>query len=283
MPGSRRVQELARTEMSEERQVSSGEAPAGGGRAAVAADARPEVEGSAVEEVLERLRERAEDPSADWCRSLVEAMAQWPLAEESANGRRHVYLIGGEAFDWRALAERLLEACRGKVPPSECEEMLEGVGLPAGMTEDEWKRALGVEKYRAHLNYVYGVTVEQALQVAVQEEICKRRVGNGYSPGEAECERAYERLYGNPLVELWAEFRTEVPNPPSGGDARGADVPAERLTSPCVADGDAFTYWLFKRRLSRADPARVASDTRKGLLQLDRMRRSHERRLRFVR
>jgi hypothetical protein len=46
-----------------------------------------------------------------------------------------------------------------------------------------------------------------------------------------------------------------------------------------VAEEDAFTYWLFKRRVSRADPARVASDTRKGLRQLERIRQSHERRL----
>ena len=260
---------LVRTGMSEERHTVTEETPAG-------------VQGPTPEELLERLRVRVADTPADWRHALVETMAQWPLAEESVQGRRHVYLIGGEAFDWRALAERLMEACCEKVSADEREEMLTGTGLPAGMAEDELKRALGVEKYRAHLNYVYGVTVEQALQVAVQEEICKRHVGNGYRPGETECEGAYDRLYGKRLVELWAEFRGEVPGSLNGGDGTGADAVADDgAVSPCVADGDAFAYWLFKRRLERADPARVASDTRKGLKQLDKIRRSHERRLRL--
>ena len=33
-----------------------------------------------------------------------------------------------------------------------------------------------------------------------------------------------------------------------------------------------FTYWLFKYRLSKSDKARIASDTRKGLQQLELMR-----------
>ncbi|MBM3957364.1 MAG: hypothetical protein FJ313_04865 [Gemmatimonadetes bacterium] len=234
------------------------------------ADARE----ATVEGVLTRLRARVEERSADWCEALVEAMAEWPLAEERVDGRRRVYLIGGEAFDWRALADRLLDVCCEGVGASELEEVLWGLGLPGGMGEEEFRRSVGVEKYRAHLNYVYGVTVEQTLQVAVQEEICKRHVGNGYMPGEAQCEGVYEGLYGRPLGELWAEFRAEVGEPEGLRDG---------TVSECVADGDAFTYWLFKRRVERSDPARVASDTKKGLSQLAKMRRSHERRLRYVR
>ena len=33
-----------------------------------------------------------------------------------------------------------------------------------------------------------------------------------------------------------------------------------------------FTYWLFKRRISKSDPARLASDTRKGILILERIK-----------
>ena len=32
-----------------------------------------------------------------------------------------------------------------------------------------------------------------------------------------------------------------------------------------------FTYWLFKYRLSFSDSAKIASDTQKGLLQLEKM------------
>ncbi len=39
-----------------------------------------------------------------------------------------------------------------------------------------------------------------------------------------------------------------------------------------------FTYWLFKRRLAAQDPARVASDTRRGLLRLQAMEELKRRR-----
>ena len=32
-----------------------------------------------------------------------------------------------------------------------------------------------------------------------------------------------------------------------------------------------FTYWLFKRRVNSSDSARVASDTKKGLVKLSGM------------
>ncbi len=262
--------------MAGEQQQVTTDAPAAEG--AQAAD-----EAVSHEELLERLSARARDPSVDWREALVETIAQWPLAEESVGRRRYVYLVGGEAFDWRSLAERLMDACSGAAPVEEQEELLTGFGLPADMSDDEWKRVLGVDKYRAHLNYVYGVTVEQALQVAVQEEICKRHLGNGYQPTEAHCVQAYSRLYGKPLEELWAEFQDEAPGSLRSGAGADVNALADGPVSPCAADGDAFTYWLFKRRVARADPARVASDTRKGLRQLESMRRSHERRLKLLR
>jgi hypothetical protein len=33
-----------------------------------------------------------------------------------------------------------------------------------------------------------------------------------------------------------------------------------------------FTYWLFKYRVKHSEPARMASDTKKGLDQLQKMR-----------
>ena len=43
-----------------------------------------------------------------WYIALLETMAQWALPEENWHGRHYRYLIGGEAFDWLLLAERLL-------------------------------------------------------------------------------------------------------------------------------------------------------------------------------
>jgi hypothetical protein len=50
-----------------------------------------------------------------WYLALLRAMARWTAPEETIDGRHYRYLIGGEAFDWLLLAERLLDAMNGLV------------------------------------------------------------------------------------------------------------------------------------------------------------------------
>src|SRR5690606_34658681 len=44
-----------------------------------------------------------------WYVALLKTMSRWTVPEEVIDGRRYRYLIGGEAFDWLLLAERLLD------------------------------------------------------------------------------------------------------------------------------------------------------------------------------
>ena len=44
----------------------------------------------------------------------------------------------------------------------------------------------------------------------------------------------------------------------------------------------AFTYWLFKYRVIQSDPARVASDTRKALVQLSELEVASRRRAQYL-
>ena len=41
--------------------------------------------------------------------------------------------------------------------------------LPQRMDEETFKERLGPAKYRAHLNFVYGIRLEEALQLTVEE------------------------------------------------------------------------------------------------------------------
>jgi hypothetical protein len=92
-------------------------------------------------------------------------------------------------------------------------------------------------------------------------------------PGDSRSDDAYVHLYGDRPGALLQEFRKERPD--LAGNPR-ARLP--RTTS--MQQAVAFTYWLFKRRLKTADPARLASDTKKGLDQLGRMRAAQARRTR---
>ncbi len=72
---------------------------------------------------------------------------------------------------------------------------------------------------------------------------------------------AFERIYGAIRFDLLAQFQTE----------RGMPLSTDIL----LPEFREFTYWRFKYRLSHQDPAKVASDTRLGLQQLQRMQARH--------
>ena len=215
-------------------------------------------------ESLARLQE-AVGAGEDWFTALLQAIADWEAVEEIVDGRRFRYLIGGEAFDWLLLAERLLEELDGVVPADEREALLFFGRPPRPLDDDEFKRAIGDAKHRAHLNFIYGVAVEEALQLTVEEEVLKERSSRlGWGETEAVEQQVFERLYNKGCDELLAAFKEERSLPP--GDE--------------ISYGDlrAFTYWLFKYRVKQSDPARVASDTRKALAQVSRLETAARRR-----
>jgi hypothetical protein len=205
--------------------------------------------------------------------ALFETIAEWRLSRESAFGREFVYMIDGEAFDWAAVVERILLEPSLPLPADARDRLLSTPGFPGEVSEAEFRRRLGAARQRAYLNYFYGVTVEQALLLAVEEEIRKRRYSRGHVPSDTRADEAYVFLYGARPGELLRAFHRERP-----ALAGGAKEEAPRTES--ILQAVSFTYWLFKRRLATADPARLASDTKKGLEQLARMRSAHERRSR---
>lgn len=223
------------------------------------------------EELLDQFRIAASDPGRDWRLALIETMALWPLAAEKIDGRDFVYLLAGEAFDWRTLAERILSAPDIPIPEDEREELLLDSALPAGLKEEEFRRLIGFAKGAGFLNYFYGVTVEQAILLAVEEEVRKRRYARGFAPDDIGADVAYEVLYGATRDDLITEFSGETGTRITR-QSRGPERAAGNL-----GNVDQFTYWLFQRRFKNADPARIASDTRKGLELLERMRLAQAR------
>ena len=196
-----------------------------------------------------------------WAPALARAMAAWQLAEETIGDRHYRYLIGGEAFDWLVLAERLLDEVVDFVPDKERVAVLFEGAWPEGFDEEALKETLGAARYAAHLNFQYGVVVEEALQLAFEQEVQKERTSRvwGDDGRTAENEQAMERLYGSSREQLLAMFQEERPDVHLPADAMG------------LGDLKEFLYWLFQYRVKMADPARVASDTQRGLAALSQM------------
>ena len=189
-----------------------------------------------------------------WHQALLEAVGLWTRPQETYQGRNYQYLIHGEALDWLSLAERLCCEMDGAIPEEEKEDLLFLGKLPEEVSEEVFRESIGATKHRAYLNYWYGVTVEEALQLATEEEVRKRHRAKGYPDSEDFVEEAFTHLYDATRSVLIREFR----------EAFGLRYRQQLALS----DLKEFTYWLFKRRIDMWDPARVASDTRKGIRRL---------------
>ncbi len=194
-----------------------------------------------------------------WYIALLEAVGQWDRLVEEYRGRHFEYLIDNEAFDWLVLAERLLDPVLDLCPRNEVEALLFEGRPPIEVPDLEFRRLIGPAKYRAHLNYVYGVSVEEALQLATLEKLEKERRSLAYcATRPVSDDEVFIHIYGRTEQELWAMFWQEQGLGPPGQTG--------------ITGLKRFTYWLFKYRLRHSDRERLAADTRLGLETLERHR-----------
>ncbi len=217
----------------------------------------PEAASPGDAEAIEYLK-RSLAEGRHWYLALLGAIGLWTSSEEYHNDRTYRYLIDGEAFDWLLLAERLCETVDSLLPEDEKNSMLFRGLPPLELSAGEVKKLIGELKYGYYLNYFYGVTVEEALLLAVQEEIDKERRLRGFRNGGDSADEAHQRIYNTTREELLKSFRQEKHYP--------------RLRSITLTEQKEFTYWLFKYRLKRCEKARIASDTRKALQFLKQQR-----------
>ncbi len=174
------------------------------------------------------------------------------MADEAHQGRRFTYLVAGGALDLLLLIDRIASTRRNAVPRAERDELRFYGRPPIYVPGHEFAAALGDARYKAYLNHFYGIDVEEAVVHAVELE-----VGRAHPLDRAYAD-AYLLVYGRTIDELLSTYRA----------ARGvADEGRVRW-----ADWKDFTYWCFQLRLRTQVPARIASDTRKGIALLQRLR-----------
>ena len=195
-----------------------------------------------------------------WYTALLEAIGLWTSAEENHNNRAYRYLIDGEAFDWLLLAERLCEAVDEILPAGEKNALLFRGRPPLSLNSGEVEELIGSSKYHQYLNYFYGVTVEEFLLLAVQEEVYKGKWMLDCSDEQKIADEAFQQIYSETREVLLKRFRK--------------DKDYNNRRSITLAEQKELTYWLFKYRVRRSEKAKVASDTRKALKYLEQQRAS---------
>ncbi len=192
----------------------------------------------------------------NWFIALLAGIGRWEVPEEDFGGEHYQYLIGGEAFDWLLLAERIMSEINGLIPEDEKEALLFKGLSPILLSAREFRELIGITKYRAYLNYLYGVLVEDALHMAVEEEVRKDGFNRGTLTDSEIFLRAFERIYAKPWEAMLSLYTA-------------ADK-IKNKDGMSITERKAYTYWLFKYRFLNADKARVASDTKKGLNYLNK-------------
>ena len=170
------------------------------------------------------------ESGAPWHRALLEAIGIWTIPEESWNGRRYRYIIGREAFDWLLLAERLChprntQDAAEAIPTRQLERLLFHGILPQPIEPDEFRALLGPTKHQAYLNYHYGITLEEALQLAAEESVRKRHTARGYPDTEELIEQAFRHLYNNTRAALFQEFTQAANTAPPTSPPHNSDAP----------------------------------------------------------
>jgi hypothetical protein len=204
-------------------------------------------------EAIENLKKSAAE-GKHWYISILEAVKIWSSQEEDYQGRHLRYLIDNEAFDWLLLVERLADEIADYIPEDQKVALLFFDKPPLSLSKEDFKKIIGTAKYKAYLNYTYGVLVEEALVSAVVDEVRKEKRSMGSSSDDGVRDKAFKRIYGGDEQSLLQEFLRE-----KRYYAR---------TRMSLSDMKEFYYWLFKYRIKRSEKPKVASDTRKALLYL---------------
>jgi hypothetical protein len=195
-----------------------------------------------------------------WYISVLESIKLWNSKEEDYKGRHLKYLIDNEAFDWLLLAERLSEEIRDYIPEQERMALLFSDKPPVSLSKEDFKKIIGAAKYKAYLNFTYGVLVEEALILAVVEEVRKEKRSLGSNNDNGVTDKAFTRIYGAGEQELLQNFLKEKHY--------------YGKTRMSLSDMKEFHYWLFKYRLKRSEKPKIASDTRKALVYLQHIMES---------
>jgi len=191
----------------------------------------------------------------NWYCALLEAAREWSAAEEEVEGIRYRYLIAGEALDLFRLSERLIQATKDLIPEQEQLDLLFHNRLPIALTIDDIKEHLGEERFGQYLNYFYGITIEEAIQEMIAEEVRKEERGIRARADSWVTDEAFQRIYGKTQSELIDHFRA---------------VNGYATDDASFVEMKEFGYWLSKYRLTHSDPEKSASDTKKALVWLKR-------------
>ena len=192
--------------------------------------------------------------------NILSMIRLWKIKKNS----HYDYLVGNEALNWKRLAVQILNNI--KIKENLLIEIYQWLSIPeiySGLSEFQFRQLIGFEKYTSYLSYFYGVLIERSILCYVERENYKKRISNGKSTVNV-LNVSYEHIYGFSFINLYEEYckKSAILN-----------------KKHYEYDDENFTYYCFKKRIKDSEPAKLASDTKKGTIFLQELMRSEEKRL----
>ena len=179
--------------------------------------------------------------------------------KQISDNKIHKTFILGEAFNWKLSLKHYY---------SEFENLCEiddFLFIPYEFNQkerDQIKRIMGTKLYSAHLNYFYGIVVENAIREILRLEIEKKRGYHDYGNYFEINEEVFSLIYRKKNKELWSEFCSY-----KRLGSKSYYVPSKIYS----LEYDSFTYWLSKKRIKLCTPELNASLISRGLNYLERI------------
>lgn len=165
--------------------------------------------------------------------------------------------ISGEAFNWKLSLKHYYSKFDNL---NELDSYLFTAYDFSHKERNQIKRIMGSKLYSAHLNYFYGVVVENAIREVLRSEMEKKRGYLDHDNYFVINEKIFRLIYGKKIEDLWAEFCS---NERLG--ERSYYVPNKIYS----LEYDSFTYWLSKKRIKLCAPELNASLISRGLGYLE--------------
>ena len=159
------------------------------------------------------------------------------------------YWINDEAFNWYLLASRIIFSVKDEQNIKKLDHFLSIEHFLPGSDQRIIINLFPPDKYRAHLNFIYGVILEEVI-ICFNEMEKNKDVLNQFNVTDS-INLVYLNLYGMDYTEFIRLYEFETKTKLDQFDTLHSYYN--------------FLYWSWKYRLMKSTPEKIAYDSQSGI------------------
>tara|TARA_Y100001970_G_scaffold225688_1_gene278739 strand:- start:18142 stop:18807 length:666 start_codon:yes stop_codon:yes gene_type:complete len=181
--------------------------------------------------------------------TFLKIIGKWPVKTEIINNIEYKYWIDDEAFNWHLLATRIIFSLNEETNKKPLNAFLHSTYLLPGSDQRKIINLFPPDKYRAHLNFIYGVVLEEVI-ICFNEMEKNKDIINQFHASDA-INAVYLDLYGYNFSEFKRIYEFEK------------KIKLDKFDS--LYSYYDFLYWSWKYRIKKSTPEKIAYDSQSGI------------------